>query len=405
MLEYWVFIEPCMLNPTARDFGVSTWLERVGRKVTGVSIISGTDFMCLHRKYKAAERLQSVSGRYSLFHHWSHQDLRKIIKEFHKIGVKVVIMHFGVWSHGASQPGTYRFLERHPELLMTSDKGEFPVGIEFNPLKDLKEDRELGISEGIPFVEYYGFKVKQTIDDFGFDGLILADGFQGFRCEPGASTIPGSEKSLLFGIERVDFSDNYIDLFSRSYHLKVPEGPTQKRSEYILKNCFKEWADFSRQSWEGWFTLLSKRLQGCLFGTVDAYGYSPDYAYSKAGFDYWTLKGKVDYFIVQSAEYAKSIGAGYGYPFTRDVFAKTIKEAYKKLPGTKVCAMDAVRDPNEGWNGIVHRPDIIKGEILTYLSLKVKGKRIVKGLFNPCDGDMSAEEYAFIDQIISSAGL
>jgi len=95
----------------------------------------------------------------------THEDVRAVVAGLHAQGIKVAI---GFWNYGG-----WRFHHRpawvraHPELR------HMPFGSQLYPFVRLRR-------EGITYAEYIARQYERVREAFGFDGLMLGDGFCGF---------------------------------------------------------------------------------------------------------------------------------------------------------------------------------------------------------------------------------
>jgi hypothetical protein len=95
----------------------------------------------------------------------THEDLRALVALLRAQGLKVAI---GVWNYGGwvfhRRPAWVR---AHPELR------HLPLSSQLYPFVRLRP-------EGVTYAEYIGCQYERLRAAFGFDGLMLADGFCGF---------------------------------------------------------------------------------------------------------------------------------------------------------------------------------------------------------------------------------
>ncbi len=95
----------------------------------------------------------------------THEDLRTLVAQLRDHGIKVAV---GFWNYGG-----WRFHHRpawvraHPELK------HLPFSSQLYPFVRLR-------AEGVTYAEYIGRQYERVRQAFGFDGLMLGDGFCGF---------------------------------------------------------------------------------------------------------------------------------------------------------------------------------------------------------------------------------
>ena len=122
-------------------------------------------------------------NRHGPLHAWAtHRDLRSLVTQLHAQDIKVAI---GFWNYGGwmfhRRP---RWVRAHPELR------HLPFSSQLYPFVVLRP-------EVMTYAEYIGRQYERLREAFGFDGLMLGDGFCGFgsvwdpdRYRDLASTIP-----------------------------------------------------------------------------------------------------------------------------------------------------------------------------------------------------------------------
>ena len=98
----------------------------------------------------------------------TQHDLKLLVNDLKLQGISVLI---GVWNYAGFVPRSLHpnpFLRAHPELTRT------PGSSDLYPFVTLRK-------EGITYAEYIAHQYEKLVDTFGFDGLMLGDGFCGFR--------------------------------------------------------------------------------------------------------------------------------------------------------------------------------------------------------------------------------
>ena len=108
---------------------------------------------------------QTRLNRHGPLHAWSTQeDLRALVEGVHARNVKAVI---GFWNYGGGVFHRARWLRSHRELAHVRWSSQL------YPFVQLRR-------EGISYAEYIGRQYERLHAAFGFDGLMLGDGFCGF---------------------------------------------------------------------------------------------------------------------------------------------------------------------------------------------------------------------------------
>ena len=132
----------------------------------GIVIMEDRDprFFLSFAGYEAGRR--APLNRHGPLRAWAtHEDLRTLIGQLRGQGLKVAI---GVWNYGGwvfhQRPAWVR---AHPELR------HMALSSQLYPFVRLR-------SEDVTYAEYIGRQYERLRDAFGFDGLMLGDGFCGF---------------------------------------------------------------------------------------------------------------------------------------------------------------------------------------------------------------------------------
>ncbi|MBO4292013.1 MAG: hypothetical protein J5898_08915 [Lachnospiraceae bacterium] len=162
MKELWIWTELLAFDNTRPDFGVKEYLASVGEPPTGISFLTGIDFVFQHVSPETAEKtlppdLCSRSGHSTNGKRqrqaWTNIQIRDLIKELHRYGVKVVFNVFRGYLKNYF----------HQEFI-----GEFSREKRLDLLGNLKDGRKTR--------DVFFEKLKETISNYGFDGWQAADG-------------------------------------------------------------------------------------------------------------------------------------------------------------------------------------------------------------------------------------
>jgi len=105
-------------------------------------------------------------NRHGPLHAWTtQQDLKELVGALRAQGMRVAI---GCWNYGGWWPlPPSPWLRGHPELR------RMPGSSDLNPFARIRPD-------GIEYADYIGRQYERLKSAFGFDGLMLGDGFCGF---------------------------------------------------------------------------------------------------------------------------------------------------------------------------------------------------------------------------------
>ena len=105
-------------------------------------------------------------NRHGPLHHWeTQQDLKELVGALQAQGIRVAI---GVWNYGGWWPlPPSPWVRAHPELRRVSGSSDLEPFVRIQP-------------DGIAYAEYVGRQYERLRAAFGFDGLMLGDGFCGY---------------------------------------------------------------------------------------------------------------------------------------------------------------------------------------------------------------------------------
>lgn len=151
------------------DLGAFSRPLPILKGVEGVVIMEdrNPEFFLSFKNYEAWA--PSLLNRHGPLHHWNtQQDLKELIKELHDQKIKVAIgfWNYGGWGWGFS--GQAPFFRSHPEMVRISKSSDM------DPFVTLKK-------EGISYAEFIAHQYCKLQETFNFDGLMLGDGFSGYR--------------------------------------------------------------------------------------------------------------------------------------------------------------------------------------------------------------------------------
>ena len=97
---------------------------------------------------------------------WTTQeDLRSLVAQLHEQGIKAAV---GFWNYGG-----WRFHRRPAWVRAHRELKHLPFSSQLYPFVRL-------LAEGVSYAEYIGRQYERLRQAFGFDGLMLGDGFCGF---------------------------------------------------------------------------------------------------------------------------------------------------------------------------------------------------------------------------------
>ncbi len=253
-MDRWYWVELIGFDNESTDFGVSEYISRT-QGVTGVSLLfAHIDFIFEQQNEELAPTACSYYGheynRERRRQNWTKIQLRGLIKTLQSHGVKVFFSCFDTTN-------------------CVSDPAYLSFGKDGKPKHSLYVIKPLkGGTVGDVVIE----KFRAVIDEYGFDGLQLADGISSNR----------------MSIENGDFS---VALCRRS-GIKIPKafmGDDEEsyvaRREWILKNRRFEWIKFIADSWAEFYEKLYRAIEKPIMFNI-AWTRGPFEALYRYGLDY-----------------------------------------------------------------------------------------------------------------------
>ncbi len=393
-----MWIELLGFDVDASDYGVNQLCGRAGFVPTGVTLLL-CDPEFVHAHTGKLERVFGP-GICSYGGHpnnedrqrqvWTARDLVGLVGTLQKLGILVLFSHMDVPVEG--------WLERHPELLFVTRKGErIPA---MSPYKRL--------ANGKSYRDFYLPLMLKVVRDFGFDGLHAADGLAHPR-------IP---------IYEGDFSDDTVEQYGLwsgqtipSSLVSVDHNPrkVQKRADWILSKHRLSWIEFHRvrtvEFWKEAASIL--HAQGKQLFLNSCWTRDPFEALYRYGVDYRALtEAGVDAFFAETAAAVQEYGGDlpYGEKGAPDWdpsnvisrFSTNLSLLRAAAPRAKIIFMNGIKDTNEAWNGIRHAPTNLESEILSHTALFSIGSdggynRVANGVISVLSDGLAPHEWKWIN--------
>ena len=219
-MQRWYWIELIGFDCEADDYGVGAFLSR-NVTTTGVSLLlAHIDFIFCEDELLPPTACSYFGHEYNRERRrqdWTKTQLRGLISELHKHGVKVFFSCFDMTRTVTD-----------PTMLCYGRNGE-PHRMMYVLKRDVGEI----------FVQ----RIRSVLDEYGFDGLQLADGLSSNR----------------LSVENGDFSPELC----LASGISIPDGLMNSdvgsyaaRREWILQNARYEWIEFLAKRWSDFYALL-----------------------------------------------------------------------------------------------------------------------------------------------------
>jgi len=336
-----IWIELIGFDKNAKDFGIKEYFETTGFVPDSVSLhLTSINFVNDHKGMDVEYVLPPYACSYGghpqndirCRQDWTNYDLRSLIAELQKNGVRVFASFFDLVSEDDE------FSKKHPELIAEStDKNSAEKGIMM-----IKR-----FADGTFYEDFLKDKLIKTINDYGFDGVQLADGISSPR-------------------NAIWFADFSRDIIEQS-DIVIPEGV--EKISYIQRKKRTEWIEFYRKRWNTFLTKIIGALKenGTLVALNSAWTRDPVEAFYRYGADYEFADSMgVDYFIVEDVSSDLAILAtedNHGYKFSYDErkmihyeFVANLMSIKAHTKNMKITPLFMIWDNQEQWNVIHHAP-------------------------------------------------
>ncbi|MBQ2707801.1 MAG: hypothetical protein IJF67_06005 [Clostridia bacterium] len=347
-----VWIELVGFDNEAPDYGVGDFLSKTGFTPDMVSFhLTSICFVLTHKGMDAEHRLPRYACSYSGHdgnddrhrQDWTNFQMKGLIDELHRNGVKVFISMFDFDSDPVL-PGEKRFGEEHPEIGLVTCYNNRPQLLHMLNTFD----------DGTPFVDFYTKKLREVIRDYTLDGIQIADGVSSPR----------------MSLQDADYSDQTTSRFFAEYGITPPADCTDVRSRavYIFQNHRPEWIAFFRKHWSEFMAQVIAAINAegakAAFnsawtkGPIEAiYRYGADYkAYEDAGADSFIVEDvAADLFFLSHGDNSFEM-PHERRKFIHYEFASNMLQLRAHLPKLKLTPLCMIRDTLEQWDVIHHMP-------------------------------------------------
>lgn len=407
-MENWYWIELIGFDNETDDYGVSDFINRLPRLPDGISLLfSSVDFVNNHDSVNKEYFLQPCDCSYGARkcsdersrQKWTNLQLRGLIKELKKYGIKVLLSFFNFFTYGEN--GTTKltdFCAAHKELWDCDKNGNPTYSI--NVLKTLKS--------GTPYEDFLLRKCSEVVDYYDFDGIQVADGISSARPT----------------IQNGDFSDDLVRQFlahpagaklaGKLCENAVTPGQYRIRRKIILSRYLYDWILFLSERWQTFYKKLNAALRGKTIFFNSVWTCDPFEALYRYGFDYKKALGEEQAtLMVEEVSPSRAILSKEdqgGFDLTEEIRRQvhyrymlmqlSLKTA---LPNARQVPLTPVNDSFEQWNVIEHAFTELQRAILrrctNYVLQKDAYVRCTEGSFFCLSDSMTAEKWKQIDKL------
>ncbi len=361
--DVFLWIELAAFDNRAPDMGVKSYLAELGFLPEAISLFMwGPDFVHQHEKGNPTGAFPRDIGAYLGWEYehpkgeiWTRRQLATLIREFQRHGVKVL---FSIFTNSCRDFHHPEWITQHPEAAYCTiddvQGGQAPI---INPLKRL--------ADGSFYEDFLLAKVLEVLEDYGFDGWHLADGYN----------------HGWFQLQHGDFSDDMVAQSGIPVAAKCDGDPEAiaARGREIRSRYRKEWIAFHRWRWEEYFTKIIGALHraGKLAVCNTCWTRDPMESLYRYGIDYTRLgELGIDRMVIETCSAGGELldvlcRAQYPVAF-RHVLTATVLLTKGAAPESRFLFNNCTQDVTEGWSALRHAPPFLEREILHYSTLYIR---------------------------------
>ena len=397
----YLWIELIGFDNRQGDYGVGEFLSRMEIKPEVIFIlIWNTDLIHSHHgldedapiglkhcAYQARPRNEEHD-----IQNWTRFQLRGLIAELHRHGVKVYVSFFDqLWSKEYQRqkgvPDTDEWIDHHQEVRYVDCKGQKTSLCIWKRLAD-----------GSLYEDFFVRQLEAFMRDYGFDGLHGADGY-------------GHPRE---NIAHADFSDDMVGQFEKAtgIHCRFDDGmsslpPIPARAEWILNNVREQWTLFRArrhaQFWRKTIAMLKRNGWGHAVNTC--WTRDPLEAYIRYGVDYRLMEDAGVHIWICEANAAAVELEGWNHTGTPklDDFHSTLLRLKAFLPNSTMLLLNCVKDGLEQYNVLHHAPMFMETEVYAYANLLYGTQRVLDGVTVCLADGIRKAEWEMFDNLYRKA--
>ncbi|MBR3873525.1 MAG: hypothetical protein IKJ26_05060 [Clostridia bacterium] len=368
-----VWIELIGFDNTNEDYGVDRFIETAGYMPDIVSFhLSSVDFVNTHQGMEKECVLPIYACSYGGHTHnddrerqdWTNWQMKGLVDALHARGVRVFFSLFDLEFPAGREHLPNLFTDNHPELRCVDLNGNVHSFI-YMPKR---------FKDGTPFVDFLRPRLIQTVNDYGVDGVQIADGLSSPR----------------MSLEHAEFSDDIVLRFFEDTGI-TPDAEAAgccdgnkeaifARANWICKNHRMQWGRWMMKQWSGFTCELIRALKenGTLSAFNSAWTKDPTESMFRYGTDYVALeKAGAHNFVVEDVSADLQIlgadGQGFNISDARRryvhyEFAANLMCNKAAMPNLKMTPLSMIRDTLEQWDVLHHMPTAMQRAAATNLN-------------------------------------
>ncbi|MBQ4158811.1 MAG: hypothetical protein IJD86_11830, partial [Clostridia bacterium] len=394
--QKFTWIELTGFDREKEDFGVEDFLHRTGFVPTGVSfLLYWVGFVFSHDGLDVEKPLSIAEDSYGAHpyaperprQNWTNFEFKGLIDELHKHGIKVYMSYFNMLSYSDDDDNTVihpAFEGWHDKIMVENREGKPCGGI--NVLRRM--------INGEYFEDKLIEKTVSAMNDYGFDGIQIADGISSPRVT----------------LEQGCFSKDMLEQFADATGIVAPEGGNA--GKWIWENKRWEWINFNTDRWEIFYKKFIGAVKDAGKEAVfnSAWTRDPFEAMYRYGVDYRKVaKTGVDGCMVEDTSAGLAILSEEDnlYLMT-DAQRKRVHYEFLSvlmmnraaMPDVKITPLAGVHDTMEQWGVFEHMPTAMTRNVMnnleTFIINKDGLKPITDGPFFCLSDGLSKTDWDFI---------
>ena len=389
------------------DYGVGEFLSRMPVRPEVISIlIWNTDL--IHSHHGLAED-GPIGLKHCAYHarprneehdiqNWTRFQLRGLVQELHRHGVKVFVSFFDQLMSKETQrqlglPDTDEWIDHHQEVRYVDCNGRMTSLCIWKHVND-----------GTLYEDFFISQLETFLRDYGFDGLHGADGY-------------GHPRE---NIAHADFSDDMVGQFmadtkvSCPTELALPErgcadgvSAVGLRAKWILENKRKEWTDFHArrhaQFWRKMIAMLNRN--GWDHAINSCWTRDPLEARIRYGVDVKLMvEAGVRRWICEANAAALELE---GWDYTdipkADDYRATVQRLKACCPECEILLLHCVKDGLEQYNILHHAPTLMETDVLSLANVLCNHRRVLDGVTVCLADGIRKFEWEMFDELYGKA--
>lgn len=394
-LKKWCWIELTGFDNEKADLGTGSFLERAGFIPDGITLLLyWTGFVINHEGLAQEKPLAVCEASYGGHEYcperrrqdWTNLQLKALIETLHCHGIKVYLSYFNMYSYWDDKDGLKicNYYKDKEYLMETSRGGERGA------LSMLKQ-----VKNGDWYEDILQDKTIAVLNDYGFDGIQIADGISSPR----------------ISLQDGDYSPEMLTQFYEYSSLSIPTNETEA-ADLIWSEYRLEWIKFHTIRWESFYKKYIKRIREAGKEAIfnSAWTRDPFEAMYRYGVDYRKAAATgIDGCMVEDVSPGLAILSSRDNAYLMNdeqrrrlhyEFLATLMLNRAVMPELQIIPLCSIHDTMEQWGVLEHMPTSMTRNILSNLNnftVTSNGLRpITDGPYFCLSDSLSSSDWNFI---------